>query len=114
MTPPDKARRKELLRHLKQQERVKARGILKLTPEQLDHLHDFLEQQVEADGCDHTLRFTVAWAKARRKSITRLLEALEVFGGYCDCEVVLNVTRDQFGWPEREGCAPLNTPHQVL
>ena len=104
MAPPDKARRKELLRQFNEQEhqkRVTARGMLKLTPEQLDGLHDFLEQQCAEAGCDRTLRFTVAWAKARRKSVKLLLEALGEFGGYCDCEVALNVTRDQFGWPDR-------------
>lgn len=104
ITPPDKARRKELMQQFKEQERqqrIKARGALKLTPAQLDDLHDFVEQQIVEAGCDNTPRFTAAWAKAHRKSVKRLLEALGEFGGYCDCEVVSNATREHFGWPER-------------
>jgi hypothetical protein len=60
----------------------------------VENLIAFVDRHVRSDGCDHTLRFTELWA--RRESIDwhDLLDVLEANGGYCDCEVVLNVPND--------------------
>lgn len=43
--------------------------------------------------CDHTLRHTKAWLQARGiHPITPVFEELKSKGGYCDCEVLLNVS----------------------
>lgn len=57
---------------------------------QLGDLVDFVDARVSAEGCDHTLRFTERWATGHHVSWDRLAEGLEEFGGYCDCEVVMN------------------------
>jgi hypothetical protein len=42
-------------------------------------------------GCDNTLRVAEAWARREKVPWARLREVLESRGGYCDCEVLLNV-----------------------
>jgi len=50
--------------------------------------------QVLTAGCDHTSRFTRAWAKRRFIDQLDLYFALAGRGGYCDCEVILNAARE--------------------
>lgn len=57
---------------------------------QLGNLVDFVDARVVAEGCDHTMRFTEQWAANHQVSWEQLAEGLEEFGGYCDCEVVMN------------------------
>lgn len=45
----------------------------------------------EIPGCDHTFRFTEAWAKDHNVDIILLYQFLNCRGGFCDCEVCLNV-----------------------
>ena len=46
---------------------------------------------LRAQGCDNTLRAARAWARRERVRWTVLRAALEDRGGFCDCEVVMNV-----------------------
>lgn len=68
---------------------------------QLGALLDHVEAAVAADGCDHTLAATVAWARQEGIDLERLHEGLEEYGGYCDCEVVINVDADEVFTPVR-------------
>jgi hypothetical protein len=54
-------------------------------------LISFVDRRVRRDGCDHTHRFTEEWARAESVDWHDLLDILEANGGYCDCEVVLNL-----------------------
>jgi hypothetical protein len=101
MTTPDNARRKQLRRQYKEQGYAAARAKFPLTPEQLDALHDHLETYGEPVGCNRTTRVTEAWIGQNGLNLDRVLESLHEAGGYCDCEVLANVARDRFGWPER-------------
>lgn len=42
-------------------------------------------------ACDHTLRDTLAFLQERKLDASPIVEWLEEHGGYCDCEVRLNV-----------------------
>lgn len=45
-------------------------------------------------GCDNTLRHTMAWLKAHYEpgqALEKVLAWIQEQGGYCDCEVMLNV-----------------------
>ena len=53
-----------------------------------------VDDEVRAKGCDHTHRFTAAWARNHSVSWDNLLDALEQNGAFCDCEVVLNLEED--------------------
>jgi hypothetical protein len=62
-----------------------------LEPAELRALLRHLDAELNDVPCDHTLRLTLAWAKAHGKDPDRLLPSLNHFGGVCDHEVVANV-----------------------
>lgn len=45
----------------------------------------------EPPGCDHTFRFTNQWAEANDVDPIFLYQFLNGYGGFCDCEVCLEV-----------------------
>jgi hypothetical protein len=66
---------------------------LGLTPTQLAELGDELDQRLASVPCDHTLSHTQAWlAQSGLAGIDRIIQAIQDRGGYCDCEVLFNVT----------------------
>jgi hypothetical protein len=91
----DDARRRELKRAFRERERTSARGEMILDRPQLEALLDHVDAQVRTNGCDDTLRFTRAWAATQQLDADELAHSLGQFGGYCDCEVVLNVEPEE-------------------
>lgn len=65
-----------------------------LTRSELEHLLEWLDVQVQEHGCDHTHRLTCIWLGEHRKPETRALGALMAQGGFCDCEVAMNIEPD--------------------
>jgi hypothetical protein len=98
----DKRRKKELRQQHKERERAEACRQMCLQPDQLRALLNYLEEQLFRVGvaCDHTLSRTRTWAANQELDPERVLESVRAFGGYCDCEVALNVTPELFGWGE--------------
>jgi hypothetical protein len=72
-----------------------------LFPDQLRDLRDYLDSTMSGIGipCDHTLARTAEWAKKEGLEVEKVLGSVREFGGYCDCEVLFNVTPDKLGWP---------------
>ncbi|MGY1653562.1 DUF2695 domain-containing protein [Geodermatophilus sp. SYSU D01119] len=66
-------------------------SLLPLDRTQLDALRGHVEALLAASGCDQTTRATDAWAARHGIALDRLHEGLEEYGGFCDCEVVMNV-----------------------
>jgi hypothetical protein len=65
---------------------------LSLTPDQLAALGRYLEGRLVESPCDHTLRHTEKWLREQNIGhIGKVLNAIRNQGGYCDCEVALNV-----------------------
>lgn len=69
------------------------------------HLHEQMHPRTDAAGeplwdCDHTLGHTRAWLKAHNKTLRDNVSAIKERGGYCDCEVLLNVSLTR--WPAQE------------
>jgi hypothetical protein len=63
----------------------------------LRELGDYLDQQLaRSDDCDDTLRHTIRWLKRNDLSVQACVAWLENEGGYCDCEVILNVITPRF------------------
>ncbi len=61
-------------------------------------LRCYVDRMVADRGCDTTLRFTQKWLAASSvANPRRLLRWFESSGGYCDCEVLMNVLPDH--WP---------------
>ena len=55
---PDKQRRKEILKRIREEQRAKARAALPLSEDQLRALFDTLDRELRIEGCDRTLRLT--------------------------------------------------------
>ncbi len=83
--------RRDVRRAYKETERGRAREAMVLDEAQLSDLLDYLGVHVAEAGCDHTLRFTEAWASERGIESSVFVRSVKQFGGYCDCEVVANV-----------------------
>ena len=66
-------------------------SLLPLDRTQLDALRGHVEALLAAAGCDQTTRATDEWAARHGIALDRLHEGLEEYGGFCDCEVVVNV-----------------------
>jgi Protein of unknown function (DUF2695) len=72
---------------------------LPITEHMYNDLMHHLRVHLSETGCDNTLRHAEAWAQglgvtwARHMGVTwvRLRSALHSAGGYCDCEVLMNV-----------------------
>lgn len=61
-------------------------------------LRCYVDRMVGSRGCDTSLRFTQRWlAESSFTNPQRLLRWFESSGGYCDCEVLMNVLPDH--WP---------------
>lgn len=61
-----------------------------LSSDELLDLQHFLTKPTRKP-CDHTLKQTRQFLKRRKLPVDEILAWMEVFGGYCDCEVMLNV-----------------------
>ncbi|RZS37730.1 uncharacterized protein DUF2695 [Herbihabitans rhizosphaerae] len=64
-------------------------------PRDRECLACYVERMVDEFGCDNTLRWAEHWRDASAPRATALRKRLNAGGGYCDCEVLLNV------YPER-------------
>ncbi len=99
----DQERKRQLRNQYKQQEILQARKSLGLFPDQLRELHAHIENTIYGLGiaCDHTLSRTREWAETAGLDPEAVVRGVNAHGGFCDCEVVLNVTFDKFGWSEQ-------------
>src|SRR6516225_9010987 len=70
------------------------RTMVSLTRRQVEDLCSFVENRIAADACDHTHRFSRAWAESTAVDWDDLLDLLEGHGSYCDCEVVTNLPEE--------------------
>ncbi len=57
----------------------------------LRDLFDFLDERLTTSACDHTLAHTRAFLVQRSLPEDAVLPWLAEYGGYCDCEVLMNV-----------------------
>jgi len=64
---------------------------LPLPPAQAAALAQAVDAGLRNHGCDNTLRAAQAWARREKVRWAWLRDALELRGGFCDCEVLLNV-----------------------
>lgn len=82
----DRDRKKEW----KRQQRLAAREAFPIADPLLKSLFDSVDERVEEEGCDHSLRFTTEWLTTNAQPVEEVLAWLSEHGGYCDCEVVAN------------------------
>ena len=65
-----------------------------LTENQVNELCVFIENQIEKNGCDHSLKNSFEWAEKNGINQADLIDVLESNGGFCDCEVAMNLPED--------------------
>lgn len=67
-----------------------------LSKENVQKLFSYLEDQLDACGCDNTLRCTKQWLtdNISRELHESVIAEITDMGGYCDCEVILNCYED--------------------
>jgi hypothetical protein len=63
-------------------------------PNSRECLRCYLLRMVTEFGCDGTYRWTVRWRDVRASQPGGLLRQLQLRGGCCDCEVLMNVFPD--------------------
>jgi len=86
----DRAEKKRRVEEWEQQQRAVTRSTFPLPDPQPQALFDHVEEQVDAEGCDHSRRFTESWLSTSGIAAEPVLSWLTDHGGYCDCEVVTN------------------------
>jgi hypothetical protein len=61
----------------------------------------YLDEVLALQGCDNTLHHAEGWARAHGVAWGRLARSLRGLGGFCDCEVGMNVAYDgdEEVWP---------------
>jgi hypothetical protein len=82
--------RKTLVREAARREQVRAEAHMPISKANLAELFDYLDASLAA-GCDHSLRFTLAFLHAQELPSVAIIPWLGEYGGFCDCEVMANV-----------------------
>lgn len=59
--------------------------------DQLESLIEWLDGEVQSRGCAHNHTLTREWLERHGIAPTRTIGALMALGGFCDCEVAMNV-----------------------
>ncbi|MCP3927952.1 MAG: DUF2695 domain-containing protein [Bacteroidetes bacterium] len=61
---------------------------------QADEMTSYVDGKLNESPCDHSLIHTEKWAELNGFDHDNLIDILEANGGFCDCEVVLNLPED--------------------
>ncbi len=56
-----------------------------------EEFQDLIAHLQKLEICDHTLKSSTEWAKQNNVDVINLYQFLNYHGGYCDCEVLMNV-----------------------
>jgi hypothetical protein len=84
--------RKDLQRLAKLKESEKRKADLILPTDKLAELKRHLDEKLGIVGCRHNLQLTHDWLSALKDcQVEAVLDAFRNYGGYCDCEVAVNV-----------------------
>jgi hypothetical protein len=88
----DKKNRKEILDRLNKEKLIEFRQNLPIDEVLFPKLFDFLDTELEKNGCNHSPFITKSFLQ--KNSISNIIEVTEWLaknGGYCDCEILANV-----------------------
>ena len=88
----EKERRKQIQRELQEKARIKFEQSLPTSRELFQNLFDFLEEVLEKNTCDDSLKLTKQFLNSQNIQNREEVENwLKENGGFCDCEVLYNV-----------------------
>jgi hypothetical protein len=64
-----------------------------LTSDQIKLLNDYLDKNLRENHCEHNFNLTKVWLENNFKGDkNKIIKSLQNHGGFCDCEVLYNVT----------------------
>jgi hypothetical protein len=73
---------------------------------QFRSLLNYVEEMLAMQGCDNTLAHAQTWARAHGVAWSRLGPTLRSLGGFCDCEIAMNIAQEyddpDDGWDEED------------
>jgi Protein of unknown function (DUF2695) len=92
---PDTELRKLFRDAYKSAERASRAAPITVDCEQLEDLLDYLAEELGKQSCDHTTRHAEQWAESHGIDWAELAGGFQELGGYCDCEIVLNVQPEE-------------------
>jgi len=93
----DKAEQKAIKKALRDKEREAFLESLPIDRNELESLFGYLDEELEKRECDNKLSLTETYCAMHSLDFPVLKVWLEKNGGYCDCEVMFNVT-DKLEW----------------
>jgi hypothetical protein len=79
-------------------------------PGRAECLRCFLLRMSTEFGCDGTFRWTIRWRDVCAAQPAKLLDHLARRGGFCDCEVLMNVYPDYLRVDAALPCAGVRKP----
>ncbi|SDS57227.1 Protein of unknown function [Mucilaginibacter mallensis] len=87
----EKIRQQQLKKVFKKNEEEAFVSSLPMKIADFFQLFDMLDEKIEDEGCDHTLKFTEQYLNKHELTSQRVIPWLNENGGYCDCEVLANI-----------------------
>lgn len=88
----EKARRKQIQKELQEKAQIEFEKSLPISRENFQSLFDFLDEELEKNGCDDGLKLTKQFLETNHvTNIEEIENWLKENGGFCDCEVLYNV-----------------------
>jgi hypothetical protein len=87
----ERRRRRALVRAIEEKQSAEAVARMPISRADLYSLFAWVDGHVMEEGCNHTLRHTREFIRARGLAEEDVLKWLAEYGGGCDCEVILNV-----------------------
>lgn len=87
----DKNMKKELLKKYAQEQKNALVNSLPFSIIFFEQLFDYLDEKLEINGCDETLRYTRKFLSDNNLPVEKSLDWMNENGGYCDCEVLANI-----------------------
>ena len=88
----ESARRAALVQGAADAKYAAALATMPLPLTDLRALFDFLDLALPQEACDHSVRLTGRFLTERGLDVQRVTAWLQQYGGFCDCEVLANVT----------------------
>lgn len=88
----EKERRRQIQKELQEKAQIKFEKSLPISKELFQNLFDFLDEEIEKNGCDDHLKLTKQFLETNQtQNIDEVENWLKENGGFCDCEVLYNV-----------------------
>lgn len=88
----EKESRRQIHKELQEKAKIEFEKSLPISKELFQTLFDFLDEELEKNGCDDRLKFTKQFLEINKiQNVDEVENWLKENGGFCDCEVLYNV-----------------------